>query len=370
MAFAVLLAAGSSTRFGRDKLNLLISGRPLWRLSFDTLVSHPEVDGVGIVCREGCEAEFDGIGAHFVITGGPTRAKSSLIGAWATPAGAEIVLVHDAARPFLPASVVSRVISAAKEHGAAIPALPVADTVKRGGEWVDQTVARSGLFLAQTPQAARRDWLIEALSSNPEATDEAMALENTGKKVRIVGGDAQNIKVTTKADFAQSFVSVTGFGYDVHAFSQDASRKLMLGGVHFPNERGLHGHSDADVLLHAITDAILGACGLGDIGEIFPDADERWQGADSLIFLREAVRRVLERGGRPVALDVTVLAEAPRLGERRAKIRAILAKELGVQESNINVKATTAERLGSIGRGEGIAAMAVATVLRPIYEKV
>ncbi|HET6644864.1 MAG TPA: 2-C-methyl-D-erythritol 4-phosphate cytidylyltransferase [Fimbriimonadales bacterium] len=370
MAFAVLLAAGSSTRFGRDKLRLVISGRPLWRLSFDTLANHPEVDGVGIVCREGCEQEFEGAGADFVIPGGKTRAESSLAGVSATPTGAEIVLVHDGARPFLPLGVVSRVISAAKEFGAGIPALPVADTVKRGAEWVEKTVPRAGLFLAQTPQAARRDWLIAALSAAPDATDEAMALENAGRRVRIVEGHAQNIKVTTKADLAARTVSVTGFGYDVHAFSEDATRKLMLGGVHFPEGRGLHGHSDADVLLHAVTDAILGACGLGDIGQIFPDTDAEWRGADSLIFLREAVRRAREAGGRPAALDVTVLAEAPRLGEKRSEIRAILARELGVQESNTNVKATTAERLGAIGRGEGIAAMAVATVLRPIYEEV
>lgn len=369
MTFAVILAAGSSTRFGQDKLSIpLPDGRPLWRASFDTFKNHPLIDAVGIVCGPGRHAQFSGVGEAFTADGGKTRQESARIGVASSPEAAETVLIHDAARPFADGDLITRVIQAAIEHGAAVPAVPVSDTIKRGGEWVEATLDRTALVRAQTPQAARRDWLLEALSAPGEFTDEASALEQAGRRVRIVAGSESNLKVTTPEDLQALqplYVSATGLGYDIHEFCDEPGRELKLGGVLFPGERPLRGHSDADVVLHALTDALLGSCGLGDIGILFPNDDPSWKDADSMIFLREAVRLLRESGAVPVAADITVLAEFPRVGPRSAEIRERISKEIGVFARNINIKATTMEGLGAIGRGEGIAAMAVATVLRP-----
>ncbi|MBA3725957.1 MAG: 2-C-methyl-D-erythritol 2,4-cyclodiphosphate synthase [Armatimonadetes bacterium] len=369
MAFAVLLAAGNSSRFGSDKLRLMMpEGMPLWRKSFDALRTHRLVSGVGVVCPKGGESDFRSSDADFVIAGGETRKESSLLGVAATPTDTDVVLVHDAARPFADAALIERVIRSATENGAAVPVLPVHDTVGRGGEWVEESLDREGLFRTQTPQGARREWLLDALSKAAHATDEASALKAAGYPVKVEAGSEENIKVTVRSDIREtrSVITVTGFGYDIHRFSDDPARPLLLGGVHFPGSMGLEGHSDADVVLHAVADALLGTCGLGDIGQLYPDTDPAWHNADSLVFLREAARLVSSKGGTLAAIDITVLAETPKLGEGREQIRAILSKEVGVAQSNINVKATTMEGLGAIGRGEGIAAMAVATVIRPL----
>jgi 2-C-methyl-D-erythritol 4-phosphate cytidylyltransferase/2-C-methyl-D-erythritol 2,4-cyclodiphosphate synthase len=369
MAFAVLLAAGSSERFGgQDKLQAkLPDGRPLWRRPFDVLRACEGVDGVGIVCRAGQEQLFSGVGADFVVPGGQTRRESSIIGAGHAPDG--LLLIHDAARAMVDKELVLRVLLAGLEVGAAVPLIPVVDTIKRVSGAKLETLDRDSLRAAQTPQAARKDWLLEALQACPDATDEAMALESMGRPVAAVEGNPTNFKVTTAADLdrmrvTSGMASVTGFGYDVHQFSSEAGRPLLLGGVHFAGERGLDGHSDADVVLHAITDALLGTVGEGDIGQLFPNTDPRWKGADSRLFLREACSRVQQAGGSVLCVDVTVIAEAPKLGPRSGEMRRAIAREIGVDERQVNIKATTAEGMGALGRGEGIAAMAVATVLR------
>ena len=367
MAFAVLLAAGSSTRFGRDKLQIVLpDGRPLWRASFDKLLEHPQVSGVGIVCPSGAETTFIFPGAAFVVAGGNTRSESSKIGVENTPKE-DIVLVHDAARPRPSTELITRIIDATEQHSAAIPVIPVSDTIKRGPDWSRETLDRKDLFRAQTPQGAKRGLLLPALEKSPASTDEAMALENAGHKVKLVPGDESNIKITTEADLDQilRFQSVTGFGYDIHRFGP-TGRPLILGGVEFPGERPLEGHSDADVVLHALTDALLGSCGLGDIGDHFPNTDPKWKNADSRVFLRHAVELLKSEGARVASVDITVLAEAPKLSIKKEEIRVAIAQELGIAARNVSIKATTAEGLGAIGRGEGIAAMAVATVLRQV----
>jgi 2-C-methyl-D-erythritol 4-phosphate cytidylyltransferase/2-C-methyl-D-erythritol 2,4-cyclodiphosphate synthase len=376
MTTAVILAAGTSVRFSescpqwwqgeRRKVHLEVApGVPLWRLSFDVFRQHPEIDSIGVVCTPGEEAEFSI--ADFVIPGGETRRDSSLAGVRAA-ARSKYVLVHDAARPFVSSELVSRVVAATREHGAAIPAVAVSDTVKRGTDVVEETIDRNGLNFAQTPQGSRRDWLVDALERHPGVTDESAALEADGHTVHIVPGDQSNLKVTHFSDFQATLdvvmplKSVTGFGYDIHPFATDSERKLMLGGVHFEDENGLEGHSDADVVLHAITDAILGAIGEGDIGQLFPDTDPNWKDADSAVFLRQAGDLVRSKGGVIASIDSTVVAEKPKIGEKRKEMRQRIANILGIDQDCVNVKATTNEKLGSIGQGQGIAAFAVATI--------
>lgn len=376
MATAVILAAGSSVRFSescpswwqgdRRKVHLEVApGVPLWRLSFDVFRQHPEIDSIGVVCTPGEEAEFSV--ADFVVPGGESRRDSSLAGVKAA-GHAKCVLVHDAARPLVSSELVSRVVIATREHGAAIPAVAVSDTVKRGTEFVEETIDRTGLNVAQTPQGSRRDWLIDALEKHPNVTDEAAALEAAGHRVHIVPGDRSNSKITHFSDFQAMLDAVmpmrpvTGFGYDIHQFSTEPARRLMLGGIHFEGENGLEGHSDADVVLHAITDAILGAIGEGDIGQLFPDTDPIWKDADSAVFLREAGNLVQTKGGIIASIDSTVVAEKPKISGKRKEMRQRIAQILGIDQDCVNVKATTNEKLGSIGQGQGIAVFAVATI--------
>lgn len=365
--FAVLLAAGESRRFdgaGNKLLQRLPGGRRVWEASFDALRNHPKVDGVGIV---GSDESFAKANADFVVPGGATRCESSLIGVRQAPSGA-LVLVHDAARPWASQQLISTVIEGAKQSGACVPVVPVIDTLKSVEDGVvGRTVDRSKLYCAQTPQAAIREPLLEALFASPDATDEASALEFAGITVAAVPGEPANKKVTTRGDLPQGLlISSTGTGFDIHAFSADPNRKLMLGGVHFKGSRGLEGHSDADVLLHALTDALLGAIGGGDIGVLFPNTDPANKNVDSMTFVRRARDLVCDAGGSIVSIDLTLLAEAPKLGEKRAEIRKRISQELGLSERRINIKATTMEGLGAIGRSEGIAAMAAATVALPI----
>lgn len=385
MAFAVLLAAGESVRY-RESCNSgeepasegkvaaeLWPGMPVWRRSFELLIHHPDVRGVGIVCRSGDESQYEGSGAAFVCAGGDTRARSSLIGIARTPDAEEIVLVHDAARPMITADLISRVVEAARSHGACVPVVPVADTLKRGHAFVEETISRENTYRGQTPQAARRDWLLQALSTRPNVTDEASALEAEGFRVVMVPGLESNEKITTSADLERLkatytvLVPISGIGYDVHAFSVDPGRKLMLGGVEFVGEPGLEGHSDADPVLHAIVDALLGAVGKGDIGQAFPDSDMQWKDAESRIFLCEAAQRFVEEGASITNVDVTLIAERPRLGANRSKMKEEIARMLSLDTNQVNVKATTHEGLGSLGRGEGIAALAIVTGIKRVH---
>lgn len=310
--------------------------------------------------------------SDFVVLGGETRQESSLAALMAC-SEADIVLIHDAARPFVSARVISDVIAAVKRDGAAAPALPVTDTIKSVVNGSISTVDRSVLFAMQTPQAARRELLSKAFDSlGPGYTDELSMLEAIGVTPALVTGDACNFKVTTPDDLARASAFLgtpetrTGMGYDVHAFSTDEGRPLMLGGVCFPGHPGLDGHSDADALLHAIVDSLLGAVGLGDIGQHFPNTDDRWKDAPSLKFLSHAGELLLNAGWRILNIDATVIAEHPKVMKQEQAIRTTIATALNLDPARVSVKATTNERLGSIGRGEGIAALAVATVTQTI----
>lgn len=366
--FAVILAAGASERFGDDKSRLNLGGQPLWRWSYEAFRSHPEIEGVGFVGSPSNLEDLAASGADFAILGGDSRQKSSALGCERTPDSFDAVLVHDAARPFVSRALISRVIEGVRRVGAAAPGLPVADTLRRAS---GETPARNGLFAMQTPQGALRSDLIEGHRlASPGATDEISVISSLGRPFEIVPGDANAFKMTYPSDFQRAAALIgageqrVGFGYDIHPFSQDAGRELFLGGVKFEGAPGLEGHSDADVLLHAATDAILGALALGDIGQHFPNTDPKWKGAASILFLEHAAKLAAEQGYDLISLDATLIAERPKVMARAAEMRERMATALAVGIDRISVKATTNEGLGSIGRGEGIAAHAVATLRR------
>lgn len=369
---AILVAAGRSERFGQDKLWMPFGDGPLWLASYRTLTASPSVEAVGIVVRPGQEGEFRAHApdAAFVVPGGDTRQASVRAGLAALPDWCEGALIHDAARPWLTVGLVERVAEAVAREGAAFPALPVTDTVKERISGGYRTLSRDALVAVQTPQGARRDWLERAhREASGAATDDASMIEALGLPVAAVEGDPMNRKVTNPEDAAWiggPTETRTGLGYDVHAFSDDPARTLWLGGVDFPGERALDGHSDADALLHAVTDALLGAAGLGDIGVHFPNTDPRWAGAASSLFLDHAAQCVRAERWTIVGLDATVVAERPKIMPRRDEIVGRIAQILQVSPSRVSVKATTNEGLGSIGRGEGVAAFVVATLARPV----
>jgi 2-C-methyl-D-erythritol 4-phosphate cytidylyltransferase/2-C-methyl-D-erythritol 2,4-cyclodiphosphate synthase len=314
-----------------------------------------------------------------VLAGGVTRAGSVRIGLERLKA-AEFVLVHDAARPAASPRLVQSVLEATLAHGAAVPVLRIGDTVKEEDAhgFAARTLPRGPLRLAQTPQGARTDWLIEALDAAAEAgaevTDEGQALERAGRRVKLVEGEAGNRKITTEDDLREVARRLdpvpaalrVGTGYDVHPFAD--GRALVLGGVAFPGERGLAGHSDADVVLHAAMDAVLGAAGLPDIGAHFPNDDPALRGADSRALASAVAAKVRAAGFAIVNVDVTVLAERPRIGPKVPEMRAAIARAFGLAIERVGVKATTLEGLGSLGRGEGIACQAVALVAQETAE--
>lgn len=310
------------------------------------------------------------------VHGGDTRQQSVLAGLSAlSERPPRHVLIHDAARPFLKARVVDRVLDALQGSAGAIPALPVSDTLMRGeGGVVSGTVDRTGLWSAQTPQGFHFNAIFAAHQAalregKDDFTDDASIAEWHGVEVALVEGDAENMKLTTAEDFlvAERQIATgetrTGQGYDVHAFTQ--GDHVILCGVRIAHGHALAGHSDADVGLHAITDALLGAIGDGDIGTHFPPSEQKWRGAASDIFLRDAARRVAERGGHIVNVDVTLICEAPKIGPHAAAMRQTVAAILGIEMTRVGVKATTTEGLGFTGRREGIAATAIASVRLP-----
>ncbi len=367
---AILVAAGRSERFGQDKLWLPFRSGPLWASSYSVLSRCPGVEGVGLVVAAGREAEFSALaaGALFVVPGGASRQESVARGLAAVPEGFDAVLIHDAARPFLTPDVVDRVLAGVRRSGAAYPAVPVTDTVRQVGSNGVATLDRSTLLAVQTPQGARLELLREAHElATGESTDDIALIEAIGHPAEAVEGDPANVKVTDPADLSRILGAVetrTGLGYDIHAFSADPDRPMWLGGVEFDDRPGLDGHSDADALLHAVVDALLGAAGLGDIGVHFPNSDERWRGRESGHFVREAGRMVGEAGWEIVHVDASVMAERPRVMGRRHEICERIAGLLGIDPSRVSVKATTNEGLGAIGRGEGVACLAVATLAR------
>lgn len=367
----VVVAAGSSRRFGSPKLQVVLGGRTVLQQAVASLrAAFPEAPLV-VVVRPGqeaaCEKELAAFRVMAVVPGGEQRQDSVRAGveALGLPATA-VVLIHDGARPFVPVADVREVAEQAKEVGAAVLVAPVVDTVKEVSQesLVVRTVPRQGLVRSLTPQAFRVGLLQRAWEQAQlgQWTDEAALLESLQLPVRAVMGDPRNIKLTRPEDLSllrglfPSPVRV-GQGLDVHPFAPD--RPLVLAGVPIPSPLGLAGHSDADVVLHAVTDAILGGCGEGDIGEHFPPSDPRWAGAASRKFVEFALEKARAKGLSPSHCDVTVLAEKPRLAPYRQAMRESLASLLGLALDAVNIKATTCESLGFVGRGEGMVALAV-----------
>jgi len=370
----VLVAAGSGQRFGAEtaKQFLPCAGRPVMRHAAEALAR----EGVAIQPvgeATAIAAALAEIAHRPPVPGGATRQDSVRAGLEALAADPpDIVLVHDAARPFIPPGTIAALVAALAGHGGAIPAAPVADTLKRGRDGVvAATVDRTGLFRAQTPQGFRFALLLELhRAAAAGATDDAAVLEAAGYAVALVAGHEDNIKITWPEDLARmerilspSLLPRVGTGFDVHVLAQ--GRRLVLCGVEVAHDRGLAGHSDADVGIHALCDAIYGALAEGDIGRHFPPSDMNFKDMDSAIFLRHAARRVAERGGTIGNVDVTLICERPKIAPHAAAMMARLAELLGVEVGRVSVKATTTEQLGFTGRMEGIAAQAVATVLLP-----
>lgn len=320
-------------------------------------------------------AALDGVAHLPIVAGGATRQDSVRAGLEALePFSPDVVLVHDAARPCVPGEIVPALLAALERVPGAIPAVPVADTLKRAeGRQIAATVPRDALFRAQTPQAFRFAILLELHrrhASLPGLTDDASLLEHAGLAVELVPGSEDNIKLTFPEDLvrlerilAPPMVPRVGTGFDVHAF--EGGRPLVLCGVVVPHALGLAGHSDADVGIHALCDAIYGALAEGDIGRHFPPSEATWKDADSARFLIHAAGRITARGGRLANADVTLICERPKITPHAAAMQARLTELLGIEPGRVSVKATTTERLGFAGRGEGIAAQAVATILLP-----
>ena len=382
---AVVVAAGQGLRAGGEipKQFRRIAGETLLERALSAFAEAPDVTFVQPVIRPDdvdlVRRLTSGMNVLEPVAGGATRQASVRAGLEAlvscTP---DIVLVHDAARPFASASLITRAIAAAEKTGAAIPALPVTDTVKRidNTGTIEATLDRNSIRLVQTPQAFAFPALFDAhrralAQGRDDFTDDAALAEWAGIKVSVFAGEPGNIKFTTPEDFARAEAIQsaglgdvrTGSGLDVHAFGP--GDHVTLGGIRIPHVQALTGHSDADVALHALTDAILGALADGDIGAHFPPSDPQWRGASSDRFLTFAVERVRARGGRIAHLDLTIVCEAPRIGEHRDRMRANIANLAGIGIERVGVKATTSEKLGFTGRGEGIAAYATATIRLP-----
>lgn len=380
VALVVAAGRGHRLRAGTPKQYLPLAGLPLLRHSLNTFMSHPSIDAVAAVIaaedRSLYESAAAGLSLLPAIAGGATRQESVRFGLEAlTSFDPSRVLIHDAARPFVDDSIITRVLDALDGTPAAIAAVPVADTLKRGdGTLISATVERKDLWRAQTPQGFHYRAILEAhrkaASEGNELTDDAAVAERTGMAVTLVMGSEDNFKVTTADDLkraerlAQGAGEIhTGLGFDAHRFAP--GDRIWLCGLEIPFDKSLAGHSDADVGLHAATDAVLGAIADGDIGVHFPPTDERWRWAPSHKFLHYAAERVAAKGGSIVNLDITLICERPRIGPLREAMIARVAGILGVPLARVSVKATTTEGMGFTGRGEGIAAQAVAAVRLP-----
>ncbi len=380
---ALIVAAGRGTRFGGPlpKQYALLDGMPVLRRTLLAFRDVPGITGLRVVIAAGDDASYDaavaGLDLPPPVPGGGSRQQSVLNGLEALSADPpDLVAIHDAARPFVRAADIAACLSAVAVPGigGAVLGIPLADTLKRvgGGNAITETVPRRDLWRAQTPQvfrfaellAAHRAAASLAAAEATALTDDAAVAERAGLKVVMVAGSEDNRKITTVDDLHSSAMETrTAFGFDVHGFS--AGNAVMLGGVAIPHSQALAGHSDADVALHALTDAVLGTIGAGDIGKHFPPSDPQWRGASSDRFLRHAVELVAARRGRIVHLDVTIVCEAPKVGPHRDAMARSIAHIAGITADRVSVKATTTEGLGFTGRREGIAAQAVATVELP-----
>ncbi|HEX7006245.1 MAG TPA: bifunctional 2-C-methyl-D-erythritol 4-phosphate cytidylyltransferase/2-C-methyl-D-erythritol 2,4-cyclodiphosphate synthase [Alphaproteobacteria bacterium] len=378
---ALIVAAGRGVRFGGDlpKQYRRLGGVPVLRHSLEAFARHPHIDAVRAVIHPDDRPLYDEAAAGLdllpPVAGGAERQDSVRLGLESLESLApDHVLIHDAARPFIDGATIARTIEALGRSDGALVAVPVVDTLKRAGDDGTSagTVDRAGLWRAQTPQGFRYAAILAAhrAQAGGRLTDDAAVAEQAGIAITLVPGSEDNFKVTTESDLARaerllaaSALFRTGMGFDVHAFGP--GDHVWLCGVKVPFGRGLVGHSDSDVALHALTDALLGALGAGDIGSHFPDSDPQWKGASSDRFVAHAADLVRARGGVIVNVDVTVICEAPRLRPHNAAMVARIAEILGLPADRVSVKATTTEKLGFAGRGEGIAAQAVATVRLP-----
>lgn len=392
--YALIPAAGLGARFsasGENKVWAELGGKPLLRWTVEAFASHPAIDGIIVVTGAAdiarCRQALDGLDKVLaIIAGGSTRQASVCIGLFALGGNEDdLILVHDGARPLVTRGIIDRCLDGAHRHGNAVAAVPVADTLKRANAdgILTETVGRDGLWAVQTPQAFRLGPLFRAEVAARDAgwtgTDESSLVARYGEEpVYLALGSGDNGKITRAEDLAlaeailasrQNSVMMqtcVGFGYDIHRFKPNGT--LMLGGVEVPDPegRGLDGHSDADVLLHAICDALLGASGLPDIGVLFPNTDAAYAGIASAELLAEVTRRVRAAGGQIVNVDATLVAEAPKIAPHVPQMRAVIAGLLGIDVSRVGIKATTNEGLGALGQGQGIAAQAVASVQRLI----
>lgn len=382
----IIPAAGQGRRMGTEvpKQYLELAGRPVLWHTLRRFAASPLVDEIILVLRP---EDMDYCRQHILqdsgmekvcqlVPGGAERADSVLAGLQATAETDDIVLVHDAVRPFASEAMLLRLVEAVQESGAAIAAVPVVETVKKiANDHIVETPERAALWNAQTPQGFKRSVLVEAYarrSADLTITDEAMLVESIGHCVRVVQGEYTNIKITTPEDlaWAEWFMQQedampcqqmrVGQGYDVHALTRD--RDLVLGGIHIPFEFGLAGHSDADVLTHAIIDALLGASGGGDIGRLFPDSDPQYKGISSMVLLEKVCALLEEKKVRIINIDAVVMAQQPKLASHIVAMEERIAQVLCVPADIVSLKATTTEHLGFVGRQEGMAAQAVALV--------
>ena len=385
---AIIVAGGRGTRVGGDvpKQLRMVGGRTLLEHALVPFDRCSLIDNLIVVLPD----QFSGMTELNwrcietpvqVCFGGERRQDSVAAGVDAVSDDVDVVLVHDAARPFCPTRLIVKVVESAIEHNAVVPALPAVDTVKaveKEGDTliVRETFPRELIYLAQTPQGFRTDVIKNAVKlgrTGVEATDEAALVEKTGVLVRLVDGETENFKVTTSDDFLRASAQImasqrkeralmrVGFGYDLHRTA--VGRRLVLGGVDIPHDRGLEGHSDADVVCHALIDAILGAAGAGDIGRHFPNSDPRWKDISSIELLRTAVKVIEDRGFLVWNVDIVVIAEAPRISSHVPAMIDQLSEVLQIDAGSISVKGKTAEAVDAIGRGDAIAAHAVASVI-------
>lgn len=364
-AAAVIVAAGASRRMGFDKLSFQLESGTVLEASINAFDEHPWIDQLVIVAGKNRQLVQQAVQCCkkpvTIVEGGSTRAQSVCAGL--AEVRSDFVAIHDAARPFVSKKVIDEALKAAFETGAAAPAVPVKDTIKSAqNDIVTATPARQTLFAVQTPQCFRTELYRKALSmvQADDVTDDCSVLELAGFPVKLTQGDYANYKITTREDLPaekRGKAMRIGHGYDVHRLTQ--GRALILGGTEIPYEKGLLGHSDADVLTHAVMDALLGAAALGDIGKLFPDNDPAYKGADSIELLKEVGRVIKEHGYRPGNLDATILCQAPKLAPHIPAMRRNIAAALQMDENDVSVKATTEEKLGFTGSGEGIAAHCV-----------
>ena len=382
---AIVVAAGSSTRFGSDKLFAPLVGRPLICTTLEAVCQVP-VQRLVLVCRVKDRAKMEKCVAQAALPhrvhvlmadGGPTRTESVLSGLKALldngSSDEDWVLIHDGARPLVGRALLKRLLAAGDAAGIVVPVMPMTDSLRRASGGTTEALDRGGILYVQTPQLCQLATLRSAYLSgadNASFADDASLVEAAGGHVSVVEGDPQNVKVTVPRDvrvveatLTEDSRTVVGFGYDVHRFA--VGRPLILGGVRIVSDYGLEGTSDADAVLHAVMDAVLGCAGAGDIGSMFPSSDRQFAGIDSAVLLRRVLSDRRIRRLRIVSVDVTIVAERPRLQVYQARMRRKIARLLGLRSTSVDVKVTGNDAIGWIGRGEGIASLCVVTALRP-----